>query len=164
MEYYCSIYTSRGMPPSIETLLRERNNAKWRGSLPKNCTQFNMERHNGGSGVLVHSIEAKRPERCSQWCSAMKKKQEILWRHGESTWGEAPATMQTPIAANIKLKPPRTRVAKVETRHFTQCLAATGLDRDDEARQVSTLPIAWGGDAEDMLTSTNISETMRLWS
>ena len=42
-------------------------------------------------------------------------------------------------------------------RHFEQFRVASGLCKEDEERQVSTLLYCLGDDADDVLTSTNIS-------
>lgn len=46
-------------------------------------------------------------------------------------------------------------------RRFEQFLCASGLDKEDETRQVSTLMYCLGDDAEGVLTSTNISDDDR---
>jgi len=46
-------------------------------------------------------------------------------------------------------------------RRFEQFLSASGLDKEDEARQVSTLLYCLGEEAEGVLASTNISEEAR---
>ena len=46
-------------------------------------------------------------------------------------------------------------------RRFEQFLSASGLDKDDEARQVSTLMYCLGDDAEGVLASTNIKDDDR---
>ena len=46
-------------------------------------------------------------------------------------------------------------------RRFTQFLSVSGLSKEDEARQVSTLLYCLGDDAEGVLASTNITEDAR---
>jgi len=46
-------------------------------------------------------------------------------------------------------------------RRFEQFLSASGLDKEDETRQVSTLLYCLGEEAEGVLASTNISEEAR---
>ena len=46
-------------------------------------------------------------------------------------------------------------------RRFEQFLSASGLDQEDETRQVSTLLYCLGEEAHDVLTSTNIPEADR---
>ena len=46
-------------------------------------------------------------------------------------------------------------------RRFQHFLNASGLDKEDEARQVSTLLYCLGGEAHGVLTSTSISDTDR---
>jgi len=46
-------------------------------------------------------------------------------------------------------------------RRFEQFLSTSGLDKEDEARQVSTLLYCLGEEAEGVLASTNISEETR---
>jgi len=46
-------------------------------------------------------------------------------------------------------------------RRFEQFLSASGLDKEDEPRQVSTLLYCLGEEVEGVLASTNISEEVR---
>jgi len=46
-------------------------------------------------------------------------------------------------------------------RRFEQFRVASGLSKEDEERQISTLLYCLGEDADDVLTSTNISEESR---
>ena len=46
-------------------------------------------------------------------------------------------------------------------RRFEQFRVASGLSKEDEERQISTLLYCLGEDADDILTSTNISEESR---
>lgn len=69
--------------------------------------------------------------------------------------------------ANIALKPP----GKFDFRHpdewpkwklrFTRHLTATGLDKEEDARKISTLLYCMGEEGDDVLTSTNITDTQR---
>ncbi len=75
---------------------------------------------------------------------------------------EAPPRRAT-VATNLSLKAPgpfnfrRPDEWPKWKRRFKQYLAATGLDRADETRTVSTMLYCMGEDAEDVLTSTNIT-------
>ena len=86
----------------------------------------------------------------------------------ETPRGATPAPAPVPaVATNLSLQPP----AKFDFRHpdewpkwkrwFKQYLAATGLDRGDSARTVSTLLYTMGDDADDVLTSTDITDAER---
>ena len=46
-------------------------------------------------------------------------------------------------------------------RRFGQFMSASGLDKEDEVRQVSTLLYCLGEEAEDVLVSTNITDAAR---
>ena len=46
-------------------------------------------------------------------------------------------------------------------RRFKQFMSASGLDKEDESRQISTLLYCMGEEAEGVLASTNISEDSR---
>ncbi len=71
------------------------------------------------------------------------------------------------VATNLTLRPP----AQFDFRNpdewpkwkrrFTQYLAATGLDKGDSSRTVSTLLYTMGEDADDVLASTNITDAER---
>ena len=71
------------------------------------------------------------------------------------------------MAANVSLKPPARFDFKLPDewpkwkRRFQQYLTATGLDKEDDARKVSTLLYCLGEESDDVLTSTNISEHER---
>ncbi len=79
----------------------------------------------------------------------------------------APAATATMVATNLTLRPP----AQFDFRNpdewpkwkrrFTQYLAATGLDKGDSSRTVSTLLYTMGEDADDVLASTNITDAER---
>ena len=79
----------------------------------------------------------------------------------------SPSTTATTVATNLTLQPP----TQFDFRHpdewpkwkrrFTQYLAATGLDEGDSSRTVSTLLYTMGDVADDVLTSTNITDTKR---
>ncbi len=76
---------------------------------------------------------------------------------------EAPAT----VATNLSLKAPglfnfrRPDEWPKWKRRFNQYLATTGLDRADDTRTVSMMLYCMGEDAEDVLTSTNITDDER---
>ena len=70
--------------------------------------------------------------------------------------------------AHIRLQPPEPFNFKCPDewpkwkRRFEEFRTASGLDADkDQARQVSTLLYCLGGEADDVLTSTNITEDKR---
>ena len=71
------------------------------------------------------------------------------------------------VATNLSLKAPgpfnfrRPDEWPKWKRRFNQYLAATGLDRADDTRTVSTMLYCMGEDAEDVLTSTNITDDER---
>ena len=71
------------------------------------------------------------------------------------------------MAANVSLKPPGKFDFKNPDawpkwkRRFQQYLSATGLDKEDDARKISTLLYCLGEESEDVLTSTNISDDDR---
>ena len=81
--------------------------------------------------------------------------------------GHAEAPRRATVATNLSLKPPgpfnfrRPDEWPKWKRRFNQYLAATGLDRAEDSRTVSTLLYCMGEDAEDVLTSTNIKEEER---
>ena len=71
------------------------------------------------------------------------------------------------MAANVSLKPPgrfdfkRPDAWPKWKRRFQQYLTATGLDKEEDARKISTLLYCLGEESEDVLTSTNITEADR---
>ena len=71
------------------------------------------------------------------------------------------------MAANVALKPPGKFDFKCPDawpkwkRRFQQYIAATGLDKEEDARKISTLLYCLGEESDDVLTSTNISEEDR---
>jgi hypothetical protein len=71
------------------------------------------------------------------------------------------------MAANIALKPPgRFNFKQPDDwpkwkRRFLQYLSATGLEGETDARKISTLLYCLGEEAEDVLTSTSITDAER---
>ena len=71
------------------------------------------------------------------------------------------------MATNIPIIPPEKFDFKKPDEwlkwkcRFQHFLSASGLDKEDEARQVSTLLYCLGDEAHDVLTSTSISDQSR---
>ena len=71
------------------------------------------------------------------------------------------------MSANVSLNPPgrfdfkRPDAWPKWKRRFQQYLTATGLDKEEDARKISTLLYCLGEESEDVLTSTNITEADR---
>ena len=71
------------------------------------------------------------------------------------------------MAATVSLKPPgrfdfkRPDAWPRWKRRFEQYLTATGLDKEEDARKISTLLYCLGEESDDVLTSTNITEADR---
>ena len=71
------------------------------------------------------------------------------------------------MAVNVSLKPPGRFDFKCPDawpkwkRRFQQYLTATGLDKEEDAREISTLLYCLGEESEDVFTSTNITEADR---
>ena len=71
------------------------------------------------------------------------------------------------MAMSVPLRPPEKFDFKRPNewvrwkRRFEEFLSASGLDKEDDARKVSTLLYCLGDEADDVLTSTNISDADR---
>ena len=91
---------------------------------------------------------------------------ESIVNRAHVTWCQKwPAEMTAPYSTyNISLQPPPPfNFSSLDEwpkwrRHFEKFHVASGLCKEDEETQVSTLLYCLGDDADDVLTSTNISE------